>query len=125
MSETTATKQIVVEPYRVLGAWVVDCPSAGMVAQPFARGIPEILDLVLRRKDLTDILKFRLTFSDGPFPDWDGELDMVENEAGGPTYYLKGIEHEPSGRLFLLDAFRCFLPGAPPSCISASNGIVS
>ncbi len=111
MDEATATKQIVVEPYSVSGAWVVDCPSAGMVAQPFARGIPEILDLVLRRKDLTDILKFRLTFSEGPFADWDGELDMVENEAGGPTYCLKGIEHEPSGRLFLLDAF---FPEPPP-----------
>ncbi len=111
MSETTATKQIVVEPYRVSGAWVIDFPPAGMVAQPFARGIPELLDLVLRRKDLTDAIQFRFTFSDSPFPDWDGELEMVENEAGGPRYCLKGIEGELSGRLFLLNAF---FPEPPP-----------
>ncbi len=111
MNEATATKQFVVEPYSVSGAWVVDCPSAGMLAQPFTRGIPEILDLVLRRKDLTDVLKFRFTFSDGLFPDWDGELELVENEAGGPRYCLKGIEGELSGRLFLLNAF---FPEPPP-----------
>ena len=111
MNETTAHKLIVLEPYKVSGAWVFDFPPKGMVAQPFARGIPEMLELVLRRKDLTDVLRVRLTFADSPFPDWDGELDLVENEASGPRYCLKGIEREPSGRLFLLNKF---FPEPPP-----------
>ena len=105
MNDTTTTKPIAVEPYKVAGGWVFDFPPAGVLAQPFARGIPEMLDLVLLRKDLTDVHEFRLTFADGPFPDWDGELDLVENEAGGPRYRLKGVEGEPSGRLFFLDKF--------------------
>ena len=52
MNETATTKQIVVEPYRVSGSWVFDFPAAGVIAQPFARGIPEMLDMVLARKEL-------------------------------------------------------------------------
>ncbi len=105
MNETTLNKQIVVEPYKISGTWVFDFPPARIVAQPFWQGVPAILGLVLRRKDMTDVHEFRLTFSDGPFPDWDGELDMVENDTGGPRYCLKGVEGELSGRLFLLDVF--------------------
>ncbi|MCH8254664.1 MAG: hypothetical protein IID06_04885 [Gemmatimonadetes bacterium] len=47
MNKTATTEQIVVEPYRVSGSWVFDFPPAGVIAQPFARGIPEMLDMVL------------------------------------------------------------------------------
>jgi hypothetical protein len=105
MNETTTGREIVVEPYKISGSWVFDFPPAGMVAQPFARGIPEMLDLVLNRKGMQELKEFRLTFSDGQFSNWDGELVQVENEAGGPRYRLLGVEGEPTGRLFLLDSF--------------------
>jgi len=105
MNETAASREIVVEPYKVAGSWVFDFPPAGMIAQPFARGIPEILDLVLSRKGLQGVKEFRLTFSNLQFADWDGELIQVENEAGGPRYRLVGVEGELTGRLFLVDAF--------------------
>ena len=110
MKETAASREIVVEPYKVAGSWVFDFPPAGMIAQPFARGIPEMLDLVLSRKGLQGVKEFRLTFSNLQFADWDGELIQVENEAGGPRYRLVGVEGELTGRLFLLDAF---FPEAP------------
>jgi hypothetical protein len=105
LNKTATDKQIVVEPYRVSGSWVFDFPSAGVIAQPFARGIPEMLDMVLARKHMEKVRKFRLSFSSGPFPEWDGELVLVETEAGGPRYRLTGVEGEPSGRLFLLELF--------------------
>ncbi len=105
MNETAASREIVVEPYKVSGSWVFDFPAAGIIAQPFARGIPEMLDFVLSRKGLQGVTEFRLIFSDVQFTDWDGELVQVENEAGGPRYRLAGVEGEPTGRLFLLDAF--------------------
>ena len=105
MNKTVATKQIVIEPYKVSGSWVFDFPPAGVIAQPFARGIPEMLDMVLARKQMEDVREFRLSFSSGPFPEWDGELVLVETEPGGPRYRLTGVEGEPSGRLFLLDFF--------------------
>ena len=105
MNKAVATKQIVVEPYRVSGSWVFDFPPAGVIAQPFARGIPEMLDMVLARKHMENVREFRLSFSSGPFPEWDGELVLVETEPGGPRYRLTGVKGEPSGRLFLLDFF--------------------
>lgn len=105
MNKTVATKQMVVEPYRVSGSWVFDFPPAGVIAQPFARGIPEMLDMVLARKHMESVREFRLSFSSGPFPEWDGELVLVETEPGGPRYRLTGVKGEPSGRLFLLDFF--------------------
>ncbi len=105
MNKTVATKQVVVEPYRVSGSWVFDFPPAGVIAQPFARGIPEMLDMVLARKHMESVREFRLSFSSGPFPEWDGELVLVETEPGGPRYRLTGVKGEPSGRLFLLDFF--------------------
>ncbi len=105
MNKTAATKQIVIEPYRVSGSWVFDFPPVGVIAQPFARGIPEMLNTVLARKQLENVREFRLSFSSGPFPEWDGELVLVETEPGGPRYRLAGVEGEPSGRLFLLDLF--------------------
>ncbi len=105
MNKTVAAKQVVVEPYRVSGSWVFDFPPAGVIAQPFARGIPEMLDMVLARKHMESVREFRLSFSSGPFPEWDGELVLVETEPGGPRYRLTGVKGEPSGRLFLLDFF--------------------
>jgi hypothetical protein len=105
LNKTAATKQIVVEPYRVSGSWVFDFPPGGVIAQPFARGIPEMLDMVLVRKDMQNVRDFRLSFSSGQFPEWDGELVLVETELGGPRYRLTGVEGEPSGRLFLLNLF--------------------
>jgi hypothetical protein len=105
LNKTTATKRIDIEPYRVSGSWVFDFPPAGVIAQPFARGIPEMLDMVLARKQMEDVREFRLSFASGPFPEWDGELVLVESEPGGPRYRLTGVEGEPSGRLFLLDFF--------------------
>ncbi|MFB3111901.1 MAG: hypothetical protein ACE10G_07710 [Gemmatimonadales bacterium] len=105
MNKTVAAKQVVVEPYRVSGSWVFDFPPAGVIAQPFARGIPQMLDMVLVRKQMENVREFRLSFSNGPFPEWDGELVLVETEPGGPRYRLTGVKGEPSGRLFLLDFF--------------------
>ncbi|MCH8143900.1 MAG: hypothetical protein IIA55_04150 [Gemmatimonadetes bacterium] len=105
MNKTATTEQIVVEPYRVSGSWVFDFPPAGVIAQPFARGIPEMLDIVLARKHMENVREFRLSFSSGSFPEWDGELVLVETEPGGPRYRLTGVEGELSGRLFLLNFF--------------------
>lgn len=105
MNKTVTTKQIVVEPYKVSDSWVFDFPPAGVIAQPFARGIPEVLDVVLARKHMENVREFRLIFSSDSFPEWDGELVLVETEAGGPRYRLTGVEGEPSGTLFLLDFF--------------------
>lgn len=111
MNDPSVGKPVVIEPYRVSGHWVFDHPPAGLVAQPFARGIPDMLALVLARKGMTDVHEFRLTFSHQPFPDWDGCLIRVEDDPGGPSYRLEGVEGEPSGQLFLLDTFYPEPPG--------------
>lgn len=105
MNDHSVGKPIVIEPYKVSGHWVFDYPPAGMVAQPFARGVPDVLALVLARKGMSEVREFRLTFSDEPFDDWDGRLVRVEDDPSGPRYRLEGVEGEPSGQLFLLDAF--------------------
>jgi hypothetical protein len=105
MNDPSVGKRIVIEPYRVSGHWVFDYPPAGLVAQPFGRGIPHMLALVLARKGMTDVHEFRLTFSAEPFPDWDGRLIRVDNDPAGPRYKLDGVAGEPAGQLFLLDTF--------------------
>ncbi len=61
---------------------------------------------------MENVREFRLSFSSGPFPEWDGELVLVETEPGGPRYRLTGVKGEPSGRLFLLDVFSRTASGA-------------
>ena len=78
---------ITIAPYRHNGTWVFDDVSAGLVAEPFIAGVPEMIDLLVK-----DIPKadegFRLTFSAIPFPGHQRKLTWQRAEAGGNYYSI-------------------------------------
>lgn len=76
---------IVIQPYRFGGTWVFDDPNVGLTAEPFVSGIPEIIDHVLAEKKIDRTSRFRLLFSESPFPG-SRQLERREPEFGGMWY---------------------------------------
>jgi hypothetical protein len=79
---------ITIEPYWHQGTWVFDDESAGLDKEPFVKGVPEIINNLV--KDIPNARSgFRLLFSSVSFPDYQLELIQVKEEFGGYWYRLK------------------------------------
>ncbi len=76
-----------VVPYQFHDNWVFDDASTGLVHEPFVKGIPQMIDLLVagipNAKD-----GFRLYFSDEPFLGYQRKLTWVRESAGGNYYRL-------------------------------------
>lgn len=84
---------MVIEPYWYQDTWVFDDASKGLEKEPFVRGIPEMMDILI--KDIPDARSgFRLLFSSQPFSGYQAELTLVREEFGGHWYKVKDLEAE-------------------------------
>ncbi len=78
----------VIEPYWYLDTWVFDDESAGLDKEPFVKGVPEMIDDLV--KDIPNARSgFRLLFSSVPFPSYQVALTRVKEEYGGYWYRVK------------------------------------
>ncbi len=76
---------MVIAPYWYEGTWVFDDESVGLAREPFVEGVPEMIDELV--EEIADARAgFRLTFSAGPFPGYQLELNWVREEFGGNWY---------------------------------------
>lgn len=83
----------VIEPYWYLDTWVFDDESTGLDKEPFVKGVPEMIDDLV--KDIPNARSgFRLLFSSVPFPDYQLELTRVKEEYGGYWYRAKNESTE-------------------------------
>jgi hypothetical protein len=79
---------IVIEPYWHQSTWVFDDESVGLDKEPFVKGVPEMIDYLV--KDIANARSgFRLLFSSVPFPSYQLELTRVKEEYGGYWYRAK------------------------------------
>ncbi len=79
---------MVIEPYWHWDTWVFDDESAGLDKEPFVKGVPEMIDDLV--KDIPNARGgFRLLFSSVPFPDYQVELTRMKEEYGGYWYRAK------------------------------------
>ncbi len=83
----------VIKPYWEYGTWVFDDESVGLIKEPFVKGVPEIIDYLVRH--IPDARNgFRLLFSSSPFPDYQIEIIKVREEYGGYWYRLRNTPVE-------------------------------
>lgn len=107
-SPPRANSIMTIAPYRHNGTWVFDDVSAGLVAEPFIAGVPEMIDVLV--KDIPNADKgFRLTFSAIPFPGHQRKLKWQRAEAGGNYYSID----EPSMEGWLCPAMFQYFREAP------------
>ena len=86
---------LVIMPYRSVGAWAFDDARAGLQAEPFVRGIPEMIDKLVAEAEIADADKgFRLLFSAQPFPDYQASMVWQRREMGGNWYYMEKYDQE-------------------------------
>jgi len=96
-------------PYYYYG-WVFDDETVGLIKEPFVLGVPEIIDMVLRQKGISEPEKgFKVIFSAHAFPQCDVILERIEEEDEGNWYIwaktgLKG---------WLCPALFCYFEKAP------------
>jgi hypothetical protein len=84
---------MVIEPYWCQGTWVFDDESMGLEKEPFVKGVPEMIDDLV--KDIPDArCGFRLLFSSLPFPGYQLGLIRVREEYGGYWYRIKNTQAE-------------------------------
>jgi hypothetical protein len=76
---------LTINPYVHQGTWVFDDPAVGLVREPFASGIPEMIE-VLTRHIPGAARGFRLTFAAGPFPGAQAAIEWVREDMGGNWY---------------------------------------
>ena len=82
-----------IEPYWYGDTWVFDDESVGLEKEPFVKGIPEMIDALV--KDIPDARSgFKLTFSSLPFPDYQVELIRMREEYGGCWYRVRDYSAE-------------------------------
>ncbi|MHC5053574.1 MAG: DUF6717 family protein [Planctomycetota bacterium] len=99
---------LVIAPYRHAGTWVFDDPRAGLRAEPFVAGAPEIIDrLVADVPGAGD--GFRLLFSAAPFPGHATRLVWRRREGAGNWYYSEDFDMEG----WLCPALFKYFPRAP------------
>ena len=67
--------------YRHHGGWSFDDTAAGLVAEPFVSGIPEMIDILAGKCGATN--RILLTFSVDAFPDSMLRLNRTGAEFGG------------------------------------------
>ncbi|MDA1194797.1 MAG: hypothetical protein O2894_06400 [Planctomycetota bacterium] len=100
----------VIQPYYASGTWVFDDEATGLKAEPFVKGIPEMIDRLVA--DIPDAKTgFRLTFSASDFPDH--ELRIERGEAYGGGYHYRDPESGRSG--WLCPALFRYFREAPPA----------
>ena len=86
----------VIAPYWYSGTWVFDDPDVDLVREPFVEGVPDMInDLVAEIHNARH--GFRMTFSAGPFPSAQRELQWSREEDGGNWY--RSLEPELEGWL--------------------------
>ena len=86
---------LVIEPYRSAGTWAFDDRRAGLMREPFVRGVPEWIDILVKQAQIPNADKgFRLIFSAQPFPDYQAKVDWRRREMGGNWYYAKEFDSE-------------------------------
>jgi hypothetical protein len=79
---------IVIKPYWFEGTWVFDDDSVGLRREPFIKGVPEMIDELV--KDIPDSRQgFRLTCSEHEFPGYQRKLIWVRAENGGNFYRIE------------------------------------
>lgn len=86
---------LVIAPYRQSGTWVFDDPRAGLRAEPFISGIPELIDKLVAEADIPDAEKgFRLLFSSQPFPGCQTKVVWRRRDTAGNWYYSEKYNAE-------------------------------
>ena len=79
---------MVIEPYWYQDTWVFDDASVGLDKEPFVRGVPLMIDYLV--KDIPNARSgFMLLFSSQPFVGYQVELTRVREEYGGYWYRVK------------------------------------
>src|SRR3972149_8763754 len=85
------------ELYRVgKTGWAFDDENRGISAEPFVCGLPEIINALVRRENITGD-SIRVIYSGKEFPGHHIVLDHIEGESGGNWYRYK--EDRKSTRL--------------------------
>jgi hypothetical protein len=77
----------IIVPYRWEGTWVFDDPEVGLNKEPFVFGIPEMIETLLERKGMSQVDRFRLTFSAFKFPGYDEEIVLQSGDVSRGSYY--------------------------------------
>jgi hypothetical protein len=77
----------VIVPYRWAGTWVFDDSTVGLNKEPFVFGIPEMIETLLEKKGMSQVDRFRLTFSEFEFPDYDEKLDLQSGQVDQGSFY--------------------------------------
>jgi hypothetical protein len=99
----------VIFPYQREGVWMFDDENAGLQAEPFVSGAPEIIDRLVEQ--IPDARRgFALYFSRSPFPGYQAELEWVREEYGGNWYRWRATGMEG----WLCPALLKYFPEAPP-----------
>jgi hypothetical protein len=99
---------LVIEPYRAGNQWRFDEPLLHLKAEPFVRGIPEMIDKMSANIPGSD-KRVRLIFSQNPFPGYEYRLDRLREEDGGNWYYSDAYQMQG----WLCPALFKFFPRAP------------
>lgn len=99
----------IIAPYRYNETWVFDDPAVDLEREPFVAGVPEMIDTLLE-----DVVpgadRFRLLFSDRPFPGFQWELEHDREEVDGNWYRLA----DPPMEGWLCPALFKYFDEAPP-----------
>lgn len=84
---------MVIAPYWYQGTWVFDDESVRSNKEPFAAGIPDMINELV--KDIPDARSgFRLLYSSVPFPGYQLELTREKEEYEGYWYRVKNKSNE-------------------------------
>jgi hypothetical protein len=83
----------VIVPYRYASTWAFDDAAAGLKAEPFVSGIPQMIDTLVAPIPNAEH-GFRLLFSSEPFPGFQVELRKTRTEYGGVWYRWAGEDAE-------------------------------
>lgn len=81
---------LAIAPYRQAGTWVFDDPNAGLKAEPFIAGIPELIDKLVAEADIPNADRgFRLIFSTREFPGFQAKAVWRRRENAGNWYFVE------------------------------------
>jgi hypothetical protein len=101
---------LVLEPYRLDGAWVFDDPSVGLEREPFVAGVTEMIDRLAACIPGAEG-GFRLLFSVSPFEGHHASLSWVRADPVEGNWYRADDTGEEG---WLCPALFCYFPAAPP-----------
>jgi hypothetical protein len=106
----------VIEPYWWQGTWVFDDKAVGLDKEPFVKGVPAIIDELV--KDIPNAHKgFRLLFSTVQFPNYQLELVWLREEYGGNWYKT----NNPTAEGWLCPALFRYYQAAPKTIYVAAE----